>query len=118
VPQAVVEPREWLTGEALRDEFRKQFADGYYPDASWGRCEDGLLKYRTHWAARPPGLRVWFQRGAFDDKFDAKASELSAQGFALQYDNASKDCEGRTPHQALWAKSAEFVGRLSLIAGL
>ena len=50
---------------------------------------------------------AWRFFGTNDDNFDVKNAELKAQGFALEYDNVFKDCQGRTRHQALWKKAGQ-----------
>jgi hypothetical protein len=100
------QPDEWLTGDAMQSEFNKQWAAGYYPDMSSGRCENGALQYRAHWAQRQPGQRYFYQRGLTDDNFNDKKTELVAQGYNIQYENTFTDCQGRTRHQALWSKGA------------
>ena len=96
----------WLAREDFGTEFRKQAANGAYPDRVAARCDDGSLKINAHWAPGQPGVS-WRFFGTNDDNFDVKNAELKAQGFALEYDNVFKDCQGRTRHQALWKKAGQ-----------
>jgi hypothetical protein len=104
-PKADAQPDEWLSGEAMQSEFNKQWAGGYYPDMTSGRCEDGALSYRAHWVERQPGQRYLAQRGLTDDNFNDKKTELLAEGYKIQYENTFTDCQGRARHQALWTRS-------------
>jgi TIR domain len=104
-PKPDAEPDEWLSGEAMQSEFNKQWAAGYYPDMTSGRCEEGALSYRARWAEKQPDQRYLAQRGLTDGAFSDKKTELLAQGYKIQYENTFMDCQGRTRHQALWTKS-------------
>jgi len=40
-----------------------------------------------------------------EDKFNAKNTDLTSQGFTAQFQNTFEDCECRTRYQALWTKN-------------
>ncbi len=102
--KAAAEP-EWLTRDEFQTEFKKQTANGKYPDSIMGGCKDGVAKIHAHWTQRPWGLD-WRFFGAYEEGFITKNAELSAQGFTLRYDNTFEDCDGRARHQALWTKGS------------
>jgi hypothetical protein len=94
---------EWLTLDAFQAEFNKKTAAGFYPDASSGRCNGGVIKTNAHWAATPPGL-AWSHYNLPEAAFASRNAQLTAQGYSLRYDNMFEDCEGRVRHVALWMR--------------
>jgi len=94
---------DWQAPEDFRGEFRRQAAAGLYPDSGAARCDGGVVKIRAHWAERPPGME-WRFFHLPDDVFASKNADLVGQGFALQYDNMFKNCDGLNRHLALWTK--------------
>ena len=98
-------PDEWLTRDDFQAEFNQKSSMGYYPDVAYGRCEDGVAKCHAHWVQRPPGFHFSFQFGWFEANFNAKKLDLTSQGYAVQYQNTFRDCNGLTRYQALWTKS-------------
>jgi Sulfatase-modifying factor enzyme 1 len=95
----------WLGWDDFNNKFREQLSLGYYPESSAARCQSGGVEIRAHWVARPPGIG-WYFFVLPEEKFNAKNSDLTGQGFTLRYDDAF-ECAGRALHQALWTKTAE-----------
>ena len=103
-PNAEAQSDEWLGWGDFNNKFKLRVSLGYYPETSAARCESGVVDIRAHWVARPPGMG-WYFFVLPEDKFNAKNSDLTGQGFALRYDDTF-ECAGRTLHQTLWTKSA------------
>ena len=99
-----LEPDEWLASDDFKAELSQEASAGYYPDMTSGRCQDGVVQYHAHWTQRPPTFKHWFYFGLLEDKFNAKKADLTSQGFAVQYQNTFKDCDGRARYQSLWTK--------------
>ena len=100
-----VEPDEWLTLDDFRTELNQKAAAGYQPDVMSGKCEDGVIKYHAHWTQKSPGLLYVHLLGLFENNFNARKTDLTSQGYALQYQNVFLGCEGRKRYLALWTKS-------------
>jgi len=103
-PAKPAELNGWISRDDFAAEFKKEAANGNYPDSLSAKCEDGVVKMRAHWSSRPRGM-TWLFFALGDDGFQAKNTELTGRGFVLQYDNAFKNCEGHSRHQALWTKN-------------
>jgi hypothetical protein len=103
-PRAV-EPDQWLAIDDFRAELNQKASAGYQPDMMSGRCEDNVIKYNAHWTQKTPGVLYVHELGLFESSFNARKADLSAQGYALQYQNTFVGCEGRKRYLALWTKS-------------
>ncbi len=100
-----VEPDEWLTLDDFRAELNQRASAGYQPDMMSGRCEDGVIKYHAHWTQKSPGLLYVHLLGLFESNFNTRKTDLTSQGYALQYQSTFLGCEGRKRYLALWTKS-------------
>jgi TIR domain/Bacterial tandem repeat domain 1 len=102
---SALEPDQWLTLDDFRAEFNRKAAAGYQPDMVSGRCEDGVIKYQARWTQKSPGLLYAHLLGLFENDFNSRKTDLTSQGYALQYQNVFMGCEGRKRYLALWTKS-------------
>jgi hypothetical protein len=100
-----VEPDEWLTLDDFRTELNQRASAGYQPDMMSGRCEDGVIKYHAHWKQKSPGLLYVHLLGLFESNFNTRTTDLTSQGYAVQYQNTFLGCEGRKRYLAVWTKS-------------
>jgi hypothetical protein len=85
-----VQPDQWIAGPDFKAELSQEHSAGNYPDMISGRCEDGVLQYRAHFAQRPPKFNHFFYFGILEDGFDAKNAELTPQGYAIRYQKLSR----------------------------
>lgn len=95
---------DWTPAAEYQRLSQQNVDSGLFPYNISGRCQDGILEYRSDWMAVPENVHFDFHYGYSPDKHAERKAALEADGFLPNFSGTFVDCSHNFRMQGLWLK--------------